>query len=111
MKLTDIVGYTYKADFYCPKCIAEVFESNQGYTFYDDLDYFKLHGEQALDYAADVLGIIRDEEATFDSDKFPKVVFRNQVRGLNPDCDPFCKHNRDVERCENCGQILREVEI
>jgi hypothetical protein len=77
----DVVGYAYQADIWCPECIAKKFAPGQQAT------------EAALDHAAEQRGIDRYDEATFDSDDFPKVVFRDQV---------------EDEACGRCGRPLED---
>ena len=78
-----VVGYAYKADIYCPACvIEEVLTDN-------DLDESLLTGwsaEHNLHIMAAVLGFTDNEddtpdEATYDSDEFPKVIFADQDEG------------------------------
>lgn len=79
---TDIVGYIYKADIYCPGCIlGELGAGVYGGTT-----------EQSLSRLADERGIDRFDEYSFDSDEFPKVVFRSQIE--------------DEERCGACGEEI-----
>ena len=90
-RLDDIVGYTYRADMYCPDCIVK----KMNWTPMED----RASAELALDDMADVAGIDRYNERTFDSDNFPKIIFRDMTSWQNP------------ERCGNCGQILRDVVV
>jgi len=77
----DIVGYTFKADTYCPDHIIAQLPVGPS----EDFDGWALaHGvtmtaEQNLDEIAYAFGIDRGDEASFDSDYFPKVVFRDQA--------------------------------
>ena len=89
MNSTDIVGYTYRADNYCPTCIllelggiAVPPESEQPNT------------ERVLDCVATVIGIDRYREATFDSGQFPKVVFLSDLDLAEYEC------------CGRCGRSL-----
>jgi hypothetical protein len=71
-----ITGYTFRADIYCPTCIgSEVAKSvrDGGVGLPDDLTEDMV--ETALDRIAEATGIDRDDEFTFDSDAFPKVIF------------------------------------
>ncbi len=45
----------------------------------EDLDFAPADVETALDFIAKLQGIDRYDEATYDSEDFPKVVFRDQV--------------------------------
>ena len=75
----DIVAYMYNADLYCGECIVKLVSG--------DPDYFHLDTEEALNQFAQVEGIDREDEATFDSGDFPKVVLRDQLDG-----DEHCGH-------------------
>lgn len=83
-----IVGYTYKADNYCPTCVIErmVRDGDASPAACD------MRVETVLDQIADANGIDRYDEATFDSGDFPKVIVRTMRDG-----DPICG---------NCGELL-----
>lgn len=86
MKAWDIVGYTYRADIWCPSCIvgcAKVWGGTLGRP--DD-------AEEMLDACAKIRGIDREDERSFDSDDFPKVIFASDVD--------------DCEFCGECGDCL-----
>ncbi|BDZ52795.1 hypothetical protein GCM10025867_50360 (plasmid) [Frondihabitans sucicola] len=75
MSATDIVGYTYKAENFTPERLVEelivrgeLAPAARGMTV-----------EEALDQLAAVDGIDREDEFSFDSDDFPKVIFESQV--------------------------------
>jgi hypothetical protein len=76
-KATEIAGYTYRANMFSPA---------------DLIAYLVMRGdrspgalgmdaEDVLDQWAGEEGIDRDDETTFDSDDFPKVVFADQWDG------------------------------
>ena len=71
----DIVAYTYCADIYCPTCIVPELRKRIGYGPFD----FSLDTETVLDQVALANGLDRYDETTFDSDEFPKVVFRDAL--------------------------------
>lgn len=96
---TDIVGYTYKADMYCPRCALKAIWQGWHKEIADDIREPYIEG--ALDLFAAVLGIERDDESTFDSAQFPKVVYRNQT--YHPDAE----HTGGLaDHCGSCGEIL-----
>jgi hypothetical protein len=64
-KFGDIVGYSFRADLYCPNCIVRVYSGDPPDS--DDT-------EACLNRFARDAGIDREDERTFDSDEFPKVV-------------------------------------
>ena len=64
---TDIVGYSYDADTYCPSHVVNP-ALFPGRTM-----------EEILDGLAETQGIDRTDEASFDSSEFPKVITRDQA--------------------------------
>lgn len=94
----DIVAYTYKADTYCPTCIVE--ELRRRITGYGPFDW-TLDAETVLDQVALANGIDRYEETTFDSDEFPKVVFRDALVAAIDDDSHY----------NNCGGCHEEVVV
>lgn len=80
----DIVAYMYQADLYCSGCILDQMVVD-GYSHaaavVDSPGYFHMSTEQALNRVAAKLKVCREEEESFDSDDFPKVVFRDQLDG------------------------------
>ncbi len=80
-----IVGYTYCADLYCPDCIISVMPGGTGPA--DDT-------EALLDFIAPFFDVNREDEATFDSGTFPKVVLRDMLEG--------------DEHCGNCHCELED---
>jgi hypothetical protein len=94
-----IVGYTYRADFHCPDHVVEKLKTGPG----EDFDGWalgegvRMTPEENLDEIAVHFGIDRYDEYSFDTDYFPKVVFRDA-------CD-------DEMQCSTCAVYLQEVEI
>lgn len=82
---TDIVGYSFNADEYCPSCTKGMFQ--QYAPFAPTLT------EDVLEAAAKALGIDRQDERSYDSSEFPKVIFGSDVES-------------DDERCGKCGESL-----
>lgn len=81
MAFDSIVGYTYQADIYCPKCIL-----SQLHIVEPLADV-----EVMLDRAAEMRNIDRNDESTFDTDDFPKVILSVSNEG---------------ERCGQCHELL-----
>lgn len=83
-----IAAYTYKAEIYCPACLIEqlIAEGEASPAARD------MRVEDVLDQIAGANAIDREDEHTFDSDEFPKVVF-----GISLD---------DHERCGSCAGEL-----
>lgn len=91
--MPTIAGYTYQADQLCPECTRKRLGFGPGTANpHDDLTV-----EERLTSIANRLGIDRDDERSFDSDDFPKVIFSHQLR-----CESFLEH----ERCGDCGVTL-----
>lgn len=73
----DIVGYVYKAEQYTP---AGIIESGI-HAGWLSPGARGMSVEDALDQAAQYLGVERDDERTFDTDDFPKVILAHEVEG------------------------------
>jgi len=87
----DIVAYAYAADIYCPACtVSELMARGLAAPAAADMDT-----EDVLDQIAGANAIDRDDERSFDSNEFPKVVFRDQI-------DSYDDHNR----CGSCGEVF-----
>lgn len=84
MKSYDIVAYTFNADILCAHCVAKMYQKVPA--------MIVRQVEVCLDGEANFLGIDRDDEATFDSSEFPKVVFADQITS--------------DETCGRCGEVL-----
>lgn len=93
MKGFDIVGYTYQAETYCPRCIIKAMGI-------DPREYWVPEPgitpstEDELAIIAPALGIDRLDEFTFDSGDFPKVIFASSID--------------EYETCAACGADLVE---
>jgi len=87
MKAFDIVGYTYQAANYCNDCI--VYQMPK-----DSISpaAFDMNVEDVLNQLAAYLGVDRDDEWSFDSGDFPKVIFQSMVE--------------DWETCAQCDNEL-----
>jgi hypothetical protein len=92
----DIAGYTYNADNYCERHV------------FGAMGKRRLPGrtvEESLDTYAAQRGIDRQDERSFDSGDFPKVIFRDQAHdGCNAanDYEP----GQCGDRCGKCGEPL-----
>jgi len=91
---TTIVGYTYNADIYCPRCIIEQLPTGDGGAFegWALAEGITMSTEDNLSEIAAAFGIDRDDEASFDSGDFPKVIFASMAEG--------------DEHCGACGEPL-----
>ena len=71
----NIIGYTYRADNHLPAALVEILigegRLSPGARGMD--------AEEALNQLAAVEGVNREDEYTFDSDAFPKVVYVGNV--------------------------------
>lgn len=92
MHPTDIIGYTFKAANYCGDCIVEALHG----VFDLSPAARDMNAEDVLHQVAATVEIDRDDEHTFDSDEFPKVVFASSV-----EC---CEHCDDCGACLVCGE-------
>ena len=94
LRADAIVGYTFRADIYCPSCtLAAVKRAHL-------LDYPLASTIGPHDDAEDILRTVakslkldHEDEHGFDSGVFPKVIFADQVED-------------DSERCGACGESL-----
>ena len=75
MDATDILGYTYRADAYCPACIVAAVGRPESLP-----PFGGLNTEDCLAQIAKIMGIDRDDESSFASSWFPKPFSR---------CDTF----------------------
>jgi hypothetical protein len=113
----DIVGYRYQADRYCPSCILRAMGKVQ-----QQPQRFGLSVEHCLDMISDDYGINREDESSYDSIEFPKVIPRAMLRECGV-CDgrtvvndqyelhrpcTACDATGIGERCGNCRAILGE---
>lgn len=84
----EIAAYTYRAAVYCPACVAEtMIATGDASPAARDMPT-----EDALDQCAQAAAIDRDDETSYDSDEFPKVVFLHQLA--------------DVATCDRCQSEL-----
>lgn len=110
----DIVGYTFRADTYCSACVTLALPTGEDEPFdgwalvpgTHEYEAVTLGDRQAtesnLSEIATAFGIDRDDETTFDSGDFPKVVFRDSAS------DYAHTHDGQPERCGMCGEPLTE---
>jgi hypothetical protein len=88
----DVVGYAYHAALVCPACIVGLISGGE------DTEPMPvpagLTAEKGLALLAERLGVDRMNESSYDSDDFPKVVFRDQLE------------DADLDSCELCGTVL-----
>lgn len=92
-KAWDIAAYTYRASIYCPTCIIASLPTGPDGAFYGwkDVSIPPMSAEDNLDEIAAAFGIDRQDEYSFDSDDFPKVIFVDQTDG---------------DTCDTCGESL-----
>lgn len=77
----DIVGYTYKAEQYTPEGLIPALATGPGQDFdgWALGDGVDMSVEDNLNELAAAFGVDRDDERSFDSDYFPKVILAAQV--------------------------------
>jgi hypothetical protein len=76
---SSIAAYTFAADIYAPDCIVDALTKTEAYDGWALGDGIIMSVEENLDEIAGAFQIDRQDENTFDSDEFPKVVFSDQV--------------------------------
>lgn len=96
MKSFHINAYVFQADIVCCDCIAEWAEKElkeEGYTPSDiesvvrdkgpayDVGFLAYRSSALLDELSTVWQINVEDEYSYDSDDFPKVVFADQIEG------------------------------
>lgn len=79
---TDIVGYVFKADTYCPDHVEDAVTSTEAYDGWKLVEPVTMPTEDSLNEIAAAFQIDRYDESSFDSDEFPKVIFRDQAEGF-----------------------------
>lgn len=84
--MTYPIAYIFKSDIYCPDHIVEQIDGEA------PVEDIAGAVEEKLDYIAGMLGIDREDEATFDSGDFPKCAFRSE---LYNDAHCACGHRLD----------------
>jgi hypothetical protein len=91
----SVVAYAYKAAIYCPNCIVQ--EVANSFLVNPDPETGSwtkrpYDTETCLRWLAANAGINCEDERTYDSDDFPKVVFGDQVW--------------EEEHCSNCHERI-----
>jgi hypothetical protein len=88
MKAFDIVGYTYQAEILCKECARRAARRNNP----DPAPVESWLAETELNDWANTIGLDREEEESYDSNDFPKVIFASEVQ--------------EGETCGECGEAL-----
>lgn len=78
MNAADIIGYTFQAANYCPRCIGNIVAADQRYSGWALCGGVQMNAEDDLDEIASAFSIDRMDERSYDSSAFPKVIFANQ---------------------------------
>lgn len=101
----DIVGYTFRAATYCPRCIIGQLTVNPGDTRHrsEPWPFATVETtERNLDTLARLAGIDRGDERSFDSGEFPKIVFRESAQN-------YAATEDEPEHCETCDEPLIDL--
>lgn len=98
MRTSGIVGYTYRADQFCPDCIVSQLPADVLAPAARDMAT-----DDVLEQVAAYVGIDRMDERSFDSDDFPKVIFRDSVATEDDE-----EAGVYVDTCGQCGRCLAE---
>lgn len=98
-RFDDVVGYVYRADIYCPVHLLDTYRARRraAGASIDSTRQRASGVEDVLDIYASDRGIDREDETTFDSDDFPKVILRIDAE---PD-----------DQCGACGDLIKNVEV
>ncbi len=83
-----LAAYIYRADLVCPTCVVMGLHGEGRVT----LAALDMGTEDVLDQLAAAEGIDREDEHTFDSGDFPKIVFDSELD--------------EHVRCGGCGEEL-----
>lgn len=90
-KSSDIVGYTFQSELYCPEHIVAAVTATPEFEGWGLAAGVDMPVEANLSEIAAHFQIDRMDESSFDSAEFPKVVFRDQADGST---------------CDTCGEPL-----
>lgn len=104
----DVVAYMFKADLFHYGAIVPVLVNQGAPGVYLDEKLYP-HAEMALDAIAKERGIDRYDENTFDSDEFPKVVFRDQMEDYFDLVVASFPNGREVRK--SWGEMKHEIPV
>lgn len=101
---TDIVGYSFQADIYCPECILDEVE----YMYSPGLsDVSGASMEKILDALAELHKIDRHNESSFDSGEFPKIILREHLNDWLHEYDNgYGVASVSPAHCGSCSEVL-----
>lgn len=94
----DIAGYTYKAENLCAECTITALCGDESLNIGWEYD-----ADNVIRFAALVKGINMDDEFSYDSDDFPKIIFHNSERQRSPHL-PIAL--QETENCSHCYTTL-----
>ena len=96
---STIVGYAYRADIWCGQCVRTELRHRHPVTLGYHLCTYDQECtlEEWIDKAGSRLGVDRQDEYSFDSDDFPKIVTLGHVDFHS---------NEDLDVCGECGEGL-----
>lgn len=81
---SSIAAYTFAADIYAPSCIVGALTSTDAYQGWALGEGITMGVEEDLNEIAFAFAFDRQDETSFDSDEFPKVVFHDQIEEDKP---------------------------
>jgi len=103
MHSTDVAAYTYHADIYCPRCIAQMFTDASDLL---DVQAQWMSTEDILEHVAKLRGIDYSDSYSYDSDHFPKILFVDNVNDVDYD---HCGNMHDDKFKDVCdGHIAHD---
>ncbi len=103
MSFDSIVGYTYNADNYCPKHVVQAMCERIGSLRANQFALDTGHAEWDLSALAHAFVIDREDERSFDSGDFPKVIL--SIDAISEDDDD---NGIWADRCGTCHKLLTE---
>lgn len=103
------VGYIYNADQYCLDCIVTMFVGD--YPADANGNDGCQCAECVLDKAAEIRGIDRMDESSYDSSDFPKSIpYHNDIHAECQLEESWEEHWSCDGRCANCGEVIDGIE-
>lgn len=95
MSVTDVVAYTYQTELLCPPCtVAALRDDAERWVADEDSPH------DQIELLAEFADIDLNDESSYDSDDFPKVVFADQIIIDDVNGQPV------PEACNRCGERL-----
>lgn len=94
----NIAGYTYKAENLCAECVLNALDRGAGLNL-----GWEYEPDNIIRLVAICMGIDMDDESSYDSDDFPKIIFHDSERQRSPYL-PIAQ--QETEDCSHCYTTL-----